>query len=370
MKRIFTIVLVLSMLLCACGKDGEDNSRAAEVVTSQIEEESNAMGNGESSASSEPVGEEAAYRHPLNGEALEEAWTGRATAVMINNIIDALPQYSISEADIIYEIETEGGITRLLALFTDLSDVGAIGPVRSARTFFNSVATSFDAPLVHCSGSGGALNAQYTDNGEQISDWAHIDQMSNGAYFFRDTDRYDDQGYAWEHTLFTSGEMLMEALEENGYNTACEDGADYGLQFAENVEFGGEPAQTVVVNFNGGKTTTMTYDKESGKYAAEQYGDVHLDAANGEGMTYRNVIVVYADQWFGFDGAYDRAYYDIIGSGTGHFACDGKIVPIEWSRGSVYDEFVYTLEDGTPLTLGVGNSYIAIVSSRCSVDYK
>ena len=126
----------------------------------------------------------------------------------------------------------------------------------------------------------------------------------------------------------------------------------------------------MVVNFNGGKTTTMTYDKDSGKYAAEQYGDIHLDAATGEGMKYRNVIVVYAEQWFVYDGVYNRSYYDIIGSGTGHFACDGKIVPIKWSRDSVYDEFVYTLEDDTPLTLGVGNSYIAVVSNNCPVDFE
>ena len=375
MKRIFALMLIIGIVLCGCDKKEETTDSVAEVESSIVIEESSIVVVEESSEveeveESEAVVEDDVIRHPLNGEVLEEVWTGRATAVMINNLIDALPQYGISEADFIYEIETEGGITRLLALFSDFTDVGTIGPVRSSRTFYNSVATSFDAPLIHCGGSGGAIKAQYVDNGEQISNWAHIDQRYNGDYFFRDNDRYDYGGYAWEHTLFTNGEMLLEALEDNGYNTTYEDGADYGLQFAEVVELNGEKAETVVVNFNGGKTTTMSYDAELGKYAAEQYGDIHLDAEIGEGMSYRNVIVVYADQWFRYDGVYNRAYYDIIGSGTGHFACDGEIVPINWSRESVYDEFVYTLEDGTPLILGVGNSYVAVVSTNCPVNFE
>ena len=34
------------------------------------------------------------------------------------------------------ELITEGDITRCLAIFTDISKTGSIGPVRSARTFF------------------------------------------------------------------------------------------------------------------------------------------------------------------------------------------------------------------------------------------
>ena len=232
MKRIFALMLIIGIVLCGCDKKEETTDSVAEVESSIVIEESSIVVVEESSEveeveESEAVVEDDVIRHPLNGEVLEEVWTGRATAVMINNLIDALPQYGISEADFIYEIETEGGITRLLALFSDFTDVGTIGPVRSSRTFYNSVATSFDAPLIHCGGSGGAIKAQYVDNGEQISNWAHIDQRYNGDYFFRDNDRYDYGGYAWEHTLFTNGAMLLEALEDNGYNATYEDGADY-----------------------------------------------------------------------------------------------------------------------------------------------
>lgn len=287
---------------------------------------------------------------------------------MINNIQAALPHHGVSEADILYEIETEGGITRCLAIFGDMSDVGTLGPIRSARTYFNNVAVSYDAPLVHCGGSGAALNAQYDDSGAQISDWKHINEMYNGSYFFRDTDRYNYQGYAYEHTLFSNGELLNQALEANDYNTPGE--AYYGLLFDENVDLDGETASKVVATFRGGKTMTMTYNADTGLYEAAQYGSAYKDANTDEVMAFRNVLVLYAKQWFIYDGTYDRSYYDLIGTGDGHLAVDGQIVPIKWIREDLNDSFVYTLEDGNPVTLGVGHSYIAIVDQSRTVSYE
>ena len=81
-------------------------------------------------------------RHPLNGELLEEPFVGRTVAVVTPNDSAALPQHGLSNADVIYEIEAEGGVTRCLTLYTDLSFEEKIGPIRSSRTYFNNVAVS------------------------------------------------------------------------------------------------------------------------------------------------------------------------------------------------------------------------------------
>ena len=46
----------------------------------------------------------------------EEAKGKRPVAVMINNIKAALPQYGISQADLMFECIVEGGITRMMAV--------------------------------------------------------------------------------------------------------------------------------------------------------------------------------------------------------------------------------------------------------------
>ena len=310
---------------------------------------------------------EPAFRHPLTGAPLTEPYKGRATAVVINNLKAALPHHGVSQADILYELETEGGITRFLAIFTDLSDVADIGPVRSARTFFNSIALSYDAPIIHCGGSERGIRGYHNDSGSKISNWAHINEQSNGSYFFRNYDRYNS-GMAWEHTLFTNGEKLLKGLAAKGYDTQNE--LDFGLQFSEDIALNGEVATTVTAHFRKDKTTTFTYDESTGLYRAAQYGKDYIDGNTKEVMTFRNVLVLVTDQWMIADSYYYRSYYDLITSGDGYFACNGEIIPIKWSRDELRGSFCYTLTDGTPLTLGVGTTYIGILENKTPVTYE
>ena len=60
---------------------------------------------------------------------------------------------------------------------------------------------------------------------------------------------------------------------------------------------------------------------------------------------------------------------DLLGEGDGYFACDGKIVPINWSRSAEGEPFVFTHEDGTPITFGVGNTYIAVTPLNGVLEY-
>lgn len=360
MKRLFALFLALCLLLCACGKDEEttpstEPSTAATTPSTQ-----------ETTQATEP---EIQYRHPLTGEALDKPYTTRPTAVVINNLKYALPQYGIGDADIVYELITEGDITRCLAVFSDLQNVQSIGPVRSARTFFSNIAVSYDAPLIHCGGSNAALNGQYDDSGKTIENWEHINEIYNGSYFFRDYERYNS-GVAWEHCLFTNGENLTKALADMEFETKVAENTDYGMTFADKVELKGDKAETVTVNFKGGKTTTMTYSNKDGLYSASQYGAAHVDANTGKTLTYRNVVVLYTAQRGSYDGVYNRSYYDLIGSGEGHFACNGKIVPIKWERKTLDDPFTYTLADGSPVTFGVGKTYVGIVNTNCTVTYE
>lgn len=367
MKRIFVLLLTLCMLLCACNADTNPATEPTEASTVETTETPTSE---PTTVPTEPPTEPPVlYRHPLTGEPLDALWTGRATAVAVNNIKACLPQHGIGDADILYEVETEGGITRCLAVFSDFSEVGKLGPIRSTRTYFNNLSLAYDAPLIHCGGSARALNAWFDDTGSTIKNWNHINQQNNGSYFYRDQDRRN-AGYAYEHTLFTTGEDMMIALGDKKYNTANENGTDYTLTFADVPEFTGETANTVVVKFRGNKTTTMTYQADTGLYEASQYNEPWIDANTDVTLSFRNVLVLYTKQWFISDGTYNRSYYDLVGSGKGVFACDGKLVPIKWSRENLRSPFVYTLEDGTPLTLGVGTSYIGVVSNNRTVEYQ
>lgn len=359
MKKLIVLLLAMCLLLCACKKAPE--STEAPETTAPTSEATEAT-----EAPTEPA-EPVIIRHPLNGTVLETPYTGRPTAVVISNDSDALPQHAISQADFIFEAETEAGITRLLAVFPDIGTVeGKIGPIRSARSFFNSLSLSLNAPIMHCGGSRWGING-YMDDTNKIENWAHINQQHNGSYFYRDPER---SNYLDWLNLFTTGEKLYKGLEDKGYLPTGDTAADYGIQFNENVVLNGETANTVIVNFRGSKTTTMTYDAETGLYSARQYNRDHIDGNTGKALTYSNVLCLYTPQTGIYDGEYTRSFYKLVGEGTGHCAINGKIVPIKWSRAEATDFFTFTLEDGTPLTLNVGKTYVAIADVSACVEYE
>ena len=343
MKRLLALLFALCMLLCACAKQP-----VAEPTTEPTTEPTE--------ATTEPT-EPEIIRHPLNGSVLESPYVGRPTAVVISNESACLPQHGLSKADFLFELETEGGVTRFLLIFSDVSTVEHLGPIRSARSFFNNISLSFNAPIIHCGGSKWGING-YMDDVNKIQDWNHINEQNNGSYFFRDPNRSNYLGWL---NLYTNGELLTKGLTKLEYQPDGQTAPDYGFIFDEEAAVTGETASVVTMNFRGSKTTKFTYNETTGLYAAYQYGQDHIDGNTNETLTYKNVFSLYTDQRGIFDGTYTRSFYTLVGEGTGHYALDGKIIPIKWSRESNGDHFVYTDLDGNPISFGVGTSYIAIV---------
>lgn len=359
LAAVLALLLVLTGILFACEKKQTDNNPTD--ASTEATQESTAA-----TQESTEGKKEALFRHPLTGAPLETEWSGQLTAVVINNLKKAMPQRGISKADIFYEVEVEGDITRCLAIYSDLSNAGIIGPIRSDRTYYNSLAVSYDAPIVHCGGSPGlGLAGRYGATADTIENWEHIDQATNGKYFYRDMDRYS-AGYAYEHTLFTKGESLQQAMKDKGYDTP--ETKTFGLTFGDNVVLNGETANEVVVKFKGGKTTTLNYDAEKKQYKMYQHDQDHIDGNTGEVVTFKNVIAIYTKEYYHSDGTHKL--YDTIGTGEGYAAINGQIVPIKWSRESLRSNYTYTLEDGTPLTLDVGTTYIALVGIKHDIAYK
>jgi len=292
----------------------------------------------------------------------------RPFAVMFNNNKPAMPQHGISQADIFYEILTEGGITRCMGIFSDLSQVEKLGSIRSARKYFVDIAQSYDAIYLHAGGSNEAYN--YLKN----LGCDHLDGSKGkgaGSYFYRDQDRLD-AGYSLEHTLFISGSKAVSYAEKMKCAMTRPGGIRYGLLFDREGLSGGAKAENVTVYFNRGKNpnsstkkTEFSYSAGEQIYYAKQYGKDHVDGNTGNTVGFRNVLVLHASTTLQSDGI--LLSIDLTGSGKGHFFCNGQKVDILWSRESLKAPFVYTLADGTPLTMGEGKSYIAVVPNNAKI---
>jgi hypothetical protein len=103
---------------------------------------------------------------PLTGAPAASAAAAKrpALAVKVDNVLGAWPQAGLNQADIVYDIPVEGGLTRLLAIFHS-QDVALIGPIRSARPV--------DADLLHQYG-----HSYFAFSGGTASDLGPIENHS------------------------------------------------------------------------------------------------------------------------------------------------------------------------------------------------
>jgi hypothetical protein len=142
----------------------------------------------------------------------------------------------------------------------------------------------------------------------------------------------------------------------------------FGMQFHETALPKGKSAQEIVVTFKGTKTSSFYYNPETGSYTMKQFDQELIDGNTNKAVTFKNVLAIYTDQRRASNNVH--MFYDTIGSGEGYLAVNGQIIPILWSRESLRSPFTYTLGDGTPLTLAVGNTYVALVGTSYPISYQ
>lgn len=325
------------------------------------------------SASPEPSAEpeptptpEPVNRNPLTGLEMNPDYLNRRpVAIMINNIKQALPQYGISKADIIYEVVAEGGITRMVAVMQDPSLADVVGSVRSTRSYYLDLAQGLDALLLHAGASEYAYNDIKTRG---VTSLDAIRGGYEGPLYYRDQSRIKNNGL--EHSLMTTGERIVKIIDQASFRTEHKEGYSYPVHFDPALTLDGDAATDVTVRMSQYKTGEFEYNEETEHYLVYQYGKKHMDAGADTQLEMKNVLILYADITSIKGDSYGRMAVDLVGSGEGLYLCEGKAVDIRWSKDSYDAPFVYTNPDGSERIFHSGTSYISIVSSAKAVTLK
>lgn len=370
-KRFLAGLLAVWMILAlaACGgKEDVPEDTKTPVEDTEPEPEKELEKQPEPDPEPEPEPEPDIYvpagTNPLTGEPMEPEYeNNRPVAIMFNNLKEALPQLGISQADIIYEIPAEGGVTRMLGVFQTLDGVETLGSIRSTRSYYLEAALGHDAILVHAGGSPEAY--------ENIPEWKvnNIDGVRGGpsqdVVFWRDAERKKNAGY--EHSLLTSGEKILEYLGKGKYRTEHKDGYVYTQGFVEDgTPKAGNAAERFKLYYTNYKTGVFRYDAEKKQYMISEYGSPYVDGNTGEQIGATNVLVLETDINIIRGDKEGRLTVKMSGNGSGTYFCGGQCVPIQWSKVDRNGQFVYKLKDGTPLVLGEGTSYVCIMDPQDS----
>ena len=364
-KRLLTLCLALSLILTACG-GGEEPVTSPSPTPSETPPVP--VETPEPSADPEPAPYEGPV-NPLTGEPMDEKWVNaRPVAVMLNNLVAAQPQLGQSEADIIYEVLAEGGITRMLGVYQSVEGVGMIGSVRSSRTYYLELALGHDAVYLHAGGSPDAY--------DKIKAWnvTALDCV-NGPYegrspgsnlFWRDADRIANNGSV--HSVVTTGDTIIEKFAGYSFRQEHEAGYTYPQEFVDlGVPENGTSAEHVTVPFSSYKTGRFDYDEETAKYLVSQYKSPYVDGNDGTQVSVTNVLILKTDCHIIPGDTEGRLDVDLTSGGEGWYACGGKAIPITWEKADRNSPFAYKDLSGNVISLGRGNSYVNIVPLDCNV---
>lgn len=352
MRKLFKFTI--SAVLCAgvftaCGKEKED--KGTDIVTDSPKFEVTSQVDTEEKKDTPTVTEpsDLLVQHDYTGLMVEpEENNHRAVAVMINNIKEAMPQSGIEQADVVYEMLVEGGITRLLAVFTDYDDIAKIGPVRSARMAYGIVTAEYDAIFIHYGGSD--------DGYEKIEEYNldDIDGMNDQQVFYRDKSRVAP------HNAYINSETLASGITSYNYRSTKAATSDAKFKFNETDTdlASGETATKVTTPFSNYQKPYFTYNETTKTYDRFQYNSPQIDDLTGNQLTYKNIIIQVVNE-YALDAGGHQAM-DMVGSGSGYYMTNGKYVKITWKKTSDTSVTKYYLEDGTELSLNPGKTWISI----------
>ena len=290
-------------------------------------------------------------RSILTGEWIDaEKGQLRPLAIMMSNDKQALPQYGINRAGVVYEAPVEGVMVRYMALFDDWQDLERIGSVRSCRTYYTYFAREWDAIYAHYGQSTFAL--PYLEGMDNLNG---ISGKGSAAYY-RSSDKKSP------HNAYASGDRISKAIESCGYRTELEDTTAWHFNFCavgDEVQLENSIEASKIVPGYTYNEPWFEYDEKDGLYHRYQYGGVH--EGNEGSITVKNVIFEYRPT-----GNYATTQYlniDLSGETYGYFFTNGRGYPLRIVKDGEYGITHFYNMEGDEVTFNNGKTWICIQRS-------
>lgn len=229
-------------------------------------------------------------------------------AVLLDNSDAAYPQTGLAQASQVLEMPVEGGMSRLMAVFSQ-GDPRQVGPVRSARDYFLEAARNMDATLVHV---GGAPSTQAVIAG--LPKGTTIDAMNRAEPFTLDAARNAPHNtYAETDALRAMSSSARERVSGTRYAPP---------QIAP-------PTEEVDVRFSAAYGSSFNYLKSSDQYQWLRNGQTAKDA-NGQAIVVDAVVMASVEAAPYAGDPAGRLFLPYAG-GAATLYLHGKMISGSWS---------------------------------------
>lgn len=321
-------------------------------------------------------------RWPLTGVPLKDGEEKKAAhaAVAVKVPVEkrSFPQTGVDKADIVF-VQAQGksyDITRLCAIFhSKFPDEGA-NPVRSTRP----VDVALLAPLKGVLACTGAvpwvlkyvrkhkknieLREKYGDRTDRWKIW-------NPGGWWKGGNLDDKSVVAMPKALSRDAKIAPDAIPPVYLQ--------YAAPGEEPSTATGTDAKQITITYAGSAKEyhRWTWAKDAWKKSIRfQEGSQWFDwkVRKGGQVTAPNVLIVHC-KWKmgvleGYSGHKEPIYSMVDGGDKFLYFHDGKYVTGTWKKGKVTDLFEFTLDDGTPLKMAPGRTWIELPNSNDKVTIK
>lgn len=339
-RKVLHVLTVIVTVLAGCGNRTSLPEQPAITPEPAITAES-------SPVTTEPVTEPApgspATVNPLTGREVQQVIP--LLAVMIENTAAGRPQTGLQAADVVYEIEVEGMLTRLMALFYGDPPANA-GPVRSARPYFMELARGWGAHYAHVGGSDQAY--------AMVSKWkiSDMDDTRGSPGFWVDPQRKRPYSTYLKLEKALAGKKDLTQLPQWTFQTSS-------LEVVEVSE--------ISVKYHNNLVKYL-FDQVSNAFRRSINGKDHLDRDTGKPIQVTNVIIQYANHR-NLNDKLGHIQVAVTGKGRADFFLAGRYLTGTWEKSNLEAQTVFRDNLGNPVQMAPGNTWIQVVRPNLEVRW-
>ena len=288
---------------------------------------------------------------PLTGlPATDPVRAGRqALVVKIENHPAARPQSGLEAADVVYEEQVEGGLTRFIAVFQS-HDADVVGPVRSVRPSDGEIVWPLKPLFAYAGGTN------------RIVPMLHRAPVVDVGVDAKPDAYYRKSGRQAPHNLYSSTGALYRSAPFAGVAPVpLFTYLDPKFPLAPST---GTPVSRLSVSVGDREVTDYVWDPAAHAWIRSIAGVLHK-AESGAQIAPTNVIVQfvnYRPSLGDTDAAKSQVFaIDVEGSGEAWVLTEGRMVKGKWTKATPDAVALFTDDTGKPMSVTPGTTWVELV---------
>lgn len=303
---------------------------------------------------------------PLTGKEIPpELWLNRPKRVLafkIDNNINARPQSGLQEADSVFEILVEGGMTRFLAFFLDNTSK-YLGPIRSARPTDPTVVRPYDGTLV-VSGATDGLIPTIRELGVPV-----LEEVTAPAMFRIGSRKAP-------HNLYADTELVREVVDSRGFKF-LQPGPQplYPFGFNQNNWDSGankitiqySEFTTVIWKLDGNRYSRFIIDAYSSDKDAVAHNFISQDGNYSDILSTETIVVIQGALYK--DKATTLPSILTVGIGDLFIFNEGNYVQGNWRRTDISENFEFFDLNQNPIEVPPSSQWIHVIPNEGQIAW-